>query len=253
MHNLTAPSGAAQAWTMLEHPPSGTERSYYPPRTTRRRPTTPYAAIDAIIATFPKEAFIRQTHTPPTSTKPKETENITASEENEDCDKWTDFGDEDQTTETLNQRQAMKTNKPPSKMNSFDKALLKTASHAFDDLKLDLLLESVTQAQISSSEAKQNHSHIPITPEWARSLLEWPLQKKLQDEIGQQISEKLDIIRTVIILKEKQCKLNDREIASWIFVNWNLNKVVLQTLRNIKDCLRGEKCLSRNLFNYTMR
>ncbi len=145
------------------------------------------------------------------------------------------------TIETSNTTQTRNRVKAPSNKNSFQEALLKTALHAFDDLRVDHLLESVTHAQITSSEEKQNNHHIPITPEWARSVLEWLPQKKLQDDLGKLIPKKLNIIKTVISIKEPQRKLNDWELANWIRVSWNLDKADLQTLRKIKDNLCGQK------------
>ena len=145
------------------------------------------------------------------------------------------------TIENSNTTQTRNRVKAPSNKNSFQEALLKTALHAFDDLRADHLLESVTHAQITSSEEKQNNHHIPITPEWARSVLEWLPQKKLQDDLGKLIPEKLNIIKTVISIKEPQRKLNEWGLANWIRVNWNLDKADLQILRSIKDSLCGQK------------
>ncbi len=65
--------------------------------------------------------------------------------------------------------------------------------------------------------------------------------EKIQDELDELIPEKLNIIKTIISIKEPQRKLNNSGLGNWIRGNWNLHKADLQTLRNNKDCLRGEK------------
>ena len=67
------------------------------------------------------------------------------------------------------------------------------------------------------------------------------VQRDSQDKLDELIPEKLNVIRTMIEIKEPQRKLDEWGLCNWIRVNWNLDRADLHKLRSIKDSLNGQK------------
>ena len=90
-----AQGGAAQDWSMLEHPPSGKERSKQPETVKKQHQITPQATIDIITATRTKPR-------PQALNREAKEKDESATLDGDECDKWTDCGEELDTIDTYN-------------------------------------------------------------------------------------------------------------------------------------------------------
>jgi hypothetical protein len=73
------------------------------------------------------------------------------------------------------------------------------------------------------------------------SLVEHLVQKESRDKLEQLVPEKLELIQSIIEIKEPQRKLKEQDRHKWICINWNLDRADLQKLRKIRDSLCGQK------------
>jgi hypothetical protein len=129
---------------------------------------------------------------------------------------------------------------PPNRQATAHEPLTSHTPCTDDSLRLILekagILHSLEASGYFGDRTSENYNG-----RWFDSLVEYHVQKEARDKLELLIPEKLELIQSMIEIKEQQRKLKEWDCHEWICINWNLDRADLQKLRKIKDNLCGQK------------